>query len=158
MYKRQVQAVFEDPTIKAEVTKKAEAVISKDSVFATNTSTLPITSLASASVRPEQFIGIHFFSPVDKMLLVEIIKGNATGEKAVAKALDYVQQIKKTPIVVNDARFFFANRCIIPYVNEGAMMVAEGIAPASIENAAKQLGQVALPRFRLMLELSLIHI
>ena len=135
-----VEAVFEDPAIKAEVTKKAEAVIGKDSIFATNTSTLPITSLASASVRPEQFIGIHFFSPVDKMLLVEIIKGNATGDKAVAKALDYVQQIKKTPIVVNDARFFFANRCIIPYVNEGAMMVAEGIAPAAIENAAKQLG------------------
>ena len=122
-----VEAVFEDPAIKGEVTKKAEAVIDKDCIFATNTSTLPITSLASASVRPEQFIGIHFFSPVDKMLLVEIIKGNATGDKAVAKALDYVQQIKKTPIVVNDARFFFANRCIIPYVNEGAMMVAEGI-------------------------------
>ena len=135
-----VEAVFEDPAIKAEVTKKAESVVDKDCIFATNTSTLPITSLASASVRPEQFIGIHFFSPVDKMLLVEIIKGNATGQKAVAKALDYVQQIRKTPIVVNDARFFYANRCIIPYVNEGAMMVAEGIAPASIENAARQLG------------------
>lgn len=135
-----VEAVFEDPAIKAEVTKKAELVVDKDCIFATNTSTLPITSLASASIRPEQFIGIHFFSPVDKMLLVEIIKGNATGQKAVAKALDYVQQIRKTPIVVNDARFFYANRCIIPYVNEGAMMVAEGIAPASIENAARQLG------------------
>lgn len=135
-----VEAVFEDPTIKAEVTRKAELVIDGDCIFATNTSTLPITSLASASIRPEQFIGIHFFSPVDKMLLVEIIKGNSTGQKAVAKALDYVQQIRKTPIVVNDARFFYANRCIIPYVNEGAMMVAEGVAPASIENAAKQLG------------------
>jgi len=135
-----VEAVFEDPEIKARVTKKAELIVDKDCIFATNTSTLPITSLASASIRPEQFIGIHFFSPVDKMLLVEIIKGSATGPKAVAKALDYVRQIKKTPIVVNDARFFYANRCIIPYVNEGAMMVAEGIAPASIENAAKQLG------------------
>ena len=135
-----VEAVFEDPEIKARVTKKAELIVDKDCIFATNTSTLPITSLASASIRPEQFIGIHFFSPVDKMLLVEIIKGSVTGSKAVAKALDYVRQIKKTPIVVNDARFFYANRCIIPYVNEGAMMVAEGVAPASIENAAKQLG------------------
>ena len=135
-----VEAVFEDPGIKAEVTKKAESNVNKDCIFATNTSTLPITSLASASIRPEKFIGIHFFSPVDKMLLVEIIKGNSTGQIAVAKALDYVRQIKKTPIVVNDARFFYANRCIIPYVNEGAMMVAEGVAPASIENAAKQLG------------------
>ena len=135
-----VEAVFEDPAVKAEVTKKAEAIIDKNCIFASNTSTLPITSLASASERPEQFIGIHFFSPVDKMLLVEIIKGSVTGDVAVAKALDYVRQIKKTPIVVNDARFFYANRCIIPYVNEGAMMVSEGIIPASIENAAKQLG------------------
>ena len=135
-----VEAVFEDPAVKAEVTKKAEAITDKNCIFASNTSTLPITSLASASKRPEKFIGIHFFSPVDKMLLVEIIKGNATGDVAVAKALDYVRQIKKTPIVVNDARFFYANRCIIPYVNEGAMMVSEGITPASIENAAKQLG------------------
>ena len=135
-----VEAVFEDPAVKAEVTKKAEAIIDKNCIFASNTSTLPITSLASASERPEKFIGIHFFSPVDKMLLVEIIKGSVTGDVAVAKALDYVRQIKKTPIVVNDARFFYANRCIIPYVNEGAMMVSEGITPASIENAAKQLG------------------
>ena len=135
-----VEAVFEDPAVKAEVTKKAEAIIDKNCIFASNTSTLPITSLASASERPEQFIGIHFFSPVDKMLLVEIIKGSVTGDVAVAKALDYVRQIKKTPIVVNDARFFYANRCIIPYVNEGAMMISEGIIPASIENAAKQLG------------------
>jgi len=135
-----IEAVFEDPAVKAEVTKKTEAVIDKNCIFASNTSTLPISSLATASNRPENFIGIHFFSPVDKMLLVEIIKGSATENKAVAKALDYVRQIKKTPIVVNDARFFYANRCIIPYVNEGAMMVSEGIAPASIENAAKQLG------------------
>ncbi len=135
-----VEAVFEDPKIKAEVTQKTEAVIPKDAIFATNTSTLPITDLAKASKRPEQFIGIHFFSPVHKMMLVEIIKGKKTGDRAVAKALDFVRQIRKTPIVVNDARFFYANRCIIPYINEGVMMVAEGVEPALIENAAKQLG------------------
>jgi len=111
-----VEAVFEDPKIKAEVTQKTEAVIPKDAIFATNTSTLPITDLAKASMRPEQFIGIHFFSPVHKMMLVEIIKGEKTGDRAVAKALDFVRQIRKTPIVVNDARFFYANRCIIPYI------------------------------------------
>ena len=135
-----VEAVFEDPKIKAEVTQKTEAVIPEDAIFATNTSTLPITDLAKASKRPEQFIGIHFFSPVHKMMLVEIIKGKETGDRAVAKALDFVRQIRKTPIVVNDARFFYANRCIIPYINEGVMMVAEGVEPALIENAAKQLG------------------
>ncbi|WP_212525441.1 3-hydroxyacyl-CoA dehydrogenase NAD-binding domain-containing protein [Actibacterium sp. MT2.3-13A] len=135
-----VEAVFEDPAIKAEVTKKVEEVVGADCIFATNTSTLPITDLASASKRPEQFIGIHFFSPVEKMMLVEIIKGRATGERAVAKALDYVRQIRKTPIVVNDARFFYANRCIIPYINEGIRMVREGVAPALIENAARMVG------------------
>ncbi|MDP0927776.1 3-hydroxyacyl-CoA dehydrogenase NAD-binding domain-containing protein [Paracoccus onubensis] len=135
-----IEAVFEDPGIKAEVTKKAEAVIPQDAIFATNTSTLPISDLARASARPEQFIGIHFFSPVDKMLLVEIIKGRETGPRAVAKALDFVRQIRKTPIVVNDARFFYANRCIIPYINEGIRMVAEGVNPVLIENAAKMLG------------------
>ena len=135
-----VEAVFEDPQIKAEVTKKAEAVIGKDAIFATNTSTLPISDLAKASARPEQFIGIHFFSPVDKMMLVEIIKGRATGPRAVAKALDFVRQIRKTPIVVNDARFFYANRCIIPYINEGIRMVAEGVNPVLVENAAKMMG------------------
>ena len=135
-----VEAVFEDPRVKADVTGRAEAVIPQDAIFATNTSTLPISDLARASSRPEQFIGIHFFSPVDKMLLVEIIKGRATGDRAVAKALDFVRQIRKTPIVVNDARFFYANRCIIPYINEGIRMVAEGVAPALIENAAKLVG------------------
>ena len=135
-----VEAVFEDPGVKAEMTKKVEAVVGEDCIFATNTSTLPITDLAKASVRPEQFIGIHFFSPVDKMLLVEIIKGRETGDRAVAKALDYVRQIRKTPIVVNDARFFYANRCIIPYINEGVRMVGEGVEPALIENAARLLG------------------
>ncbi|RMA41766.1 3-hydroxyacyl-CoA dehydrogenase NAD-binding domain-containing protein [Rhodophyticola porphyridii] len=135
-----VEAVFEDVSVKAEVTKKTEAVIPEDAIFATNTSTLPITELAKASARPEQFIGIHFFSPVDKMMLVEIIRGEKTGDVAVAKALDFVRQIRKTPIVVNDARFFYANRCIIPYINEGIRMVKEGVAPALIENAAKLVG------------------
>jgi 3-hydroxyacyl-CoA dehydrogenase/enoyl-CoA hydratase/3-hydroxybutyryl-CoA epimerase len=135
-----IEAVFEDPKVKAEVTAAVEAVIPEDCIFASNTSTLPISMLAKASKRPEQFIGIHFFSPVEKMMLVEIIKGKATGERAVAKALDYVRQIRKTPIVVNDARFFYANRCIIPYINEGIRMVAEGVSPALIENAAKMVG------------------
>ncbi|WGH78844.1 3-hydroxyacyl-CoA dehydrogenase NAD-binding domain-containing protein [Jannaschia ovalis] len=135
-----VEAVFEDVGVKAEMTKKVEAVVGPDCIFATNTSTLPITELAKASERPEQFIGIHFFSPVDKMLLVEIIKGAKTGDVAVAKALDFVRQIRKTPIVVNDARFFYANRCIIPYINEGIRMVKEGVEPALIENAAKLVG------------------
>ncbi len=140
-----VEAVFEDPGIKAEVTKKVEAVIADDAIFATNTSTLPITGLAEASSRPDNFIGIHFFSPVHKMMLVEIIKGEKTGDAAVAKALDFVRQIRKTPIVVNDARFFYANRCIIPYLNEAMIMVSEGVAPAMIENAAKQMGMPVAP-------------
>ncbi|MBT8460033.1 MAG: 3-hydroxyacyl-CoA dehydrogenase, partial [Boseongicola sp.] len=115
-------------------------IIPNTAIFATNTSTLPITELAKSSARPEQFIGIHFFSPVDKMLLVEIIKGAKTGDRAVAKALDFVRQIRKTPIAVNDARFFYANRCILPYGKEGARMVTEGIEPALVENAAKLLG------------------
>ena len=101
-----VEAVFEDMKVKAEVTAKVEAAVGADCIFATNTSTLPISALAQASVRPAQFIGIHFFSPVDKMMLVEIIRGKQTGDRAVAKALDFVRQIRKTPIVVNDARFF----------------------------------------------------
>ncbi|MEQ8895845.1 MAG: 3-hydroxyacyl-CoA dehydrogenase NAD-binding domain-containing protein [Roseovarius sp.] len=135
-----IEAVFEDPKVKAEVTKQALANVGEDCIFATNTSTLPITELAKASDTPEQFIGIHFFSPVEKMMLVEIIKGKETGPRAVAKSLDYVRQIRKTPIVVNDARFFYCNRCIIPYINEGIRMVAEGVAPALIDNAARQLG------------------
>ena len=135
-----VEAVFEDPKVKADVTAKVEAAVGAECIYASNTSTLPISMLAKASARPEQFIGIHFFSPVDKMNLVEIIKGKATGERAVAKALDFVRAIRKTPIVVNDARFFYANRCIIPYINEGIRMVAEGVEPALIENAAKLVG------------------
>ena len=140
-----VEAVFEDMGVKAEVTAKTEAVIPEDAIFATNTSTLPITGLAKASARPEQYIGIHFFSPVDKMMLVEIIKGRETGDRAVAKALDFVRQIRKTPIVVNDARFFYANRCILPYANEGIRMIAEGVEPAMIENAATLVGMPVGP-------------
>jgi 3-hydroxyacyl-CoA dehydrogenase/enoyl-CoA hydratase/3-hydroxybutyryl-CoA epimerase len=135
-----IEAVFEDPKVKAEMTKKVEAIIPHDCIFASNTSTLPISDLAKASTRPEQFIGIHFFSPVEKMLLVEIIKGAETGDRAVAKALDYVRQIRKTPIVVNDARFFYANRCIIPYMSEAHRMVTEGVLPQMIDHAAQQLG------------------
>jgi 3-hydroxyacyl-CoA dehydrogenase/enoyl-CoA hydratase/3-hydroxybutyryl-CoA epimerase len=135
-----VEAVFEDMEVKADITRKVEAVVGEDCIFATNTSTLPITELAKASARPGQFIGIHFFSPVEKMMLVEIIRGRETGDRAVAKALDYVRQIRKTPIVVNDARFFYANRCIIPYINEGIRMVREGVRPALVENAAKLVG------------------
>ncbi|OUD09072.1 3-hydroxyacyl-CoA dehydrogenase [Marivivens niveibacter] len=135
-----IEAVFEDVSVKADVTAKVEAVVGPDCIFATNTSTLPISQLAKASKNAEQFIGIHFFSPVEKMMLVEIIKGKETGDRAVAKALDYVRQIRKTPIVVNDERFFYANRCIIPYINEGIRMVREGVEPALIENAAKLVG------------------
>ena len=135
-----IEAVFEDPKVKAEITQKVEQVIPEDCIFASNTSTLPITGLAKAFSRPKDFIGIHFFSPVEKMLLVEITKGKETGDRAVAKALDYVRQIRKTPIVVNDARFFYCNRCIIPYGNEATRMVTEGVAPVLIDNAARQLG------------------
>jgi len=140
-----IEAVFEDPELKAQVTARAEAVVPGDCIVATNTSTLPISDLARASERPEQFIGIHFFSPVHRMMLVEIIRGVRTGPRAVAKALDFVRQLKKTPIVVNDARFFYANRCILPYVNEGLTMVTEGVAPALIENAAKRMGMPVGP-------------
>ncbi|MFC6687079.1 3-hydroxyacyl-CoA dehydrogenase NAD-binding domain-containing protein [Jhaorihella thermophila] len=135
-----IEAVFEDPAVKADMTRKVEAIIPEDCIFASNTSTLPITELAKASKRPDQFIGIHFFSPVEKMALVEIIKGRETGDRAVAKALDYVRQIRKTSIVVNDARFFYANRCIIPYINEGLRMVTEGVKMPLIDHAAEQLG------------------
>ena len=140
-----VEAVFEDPAVKADMTQKVEAVIGAECIFASNTSTLPITGLAQASRRPEQFIGIHFFSPVEKMQLVEIIRGKKTGDRAVAKALDFVRQVRKTPIVVNDARFFYANRCIIPYINEGIRMVRDGVRPALIENAAKSVGMPVGP-------------
>jgi 3-hydroxyacyl-CoA dehydrogenase/enoyl-CoA hydratase/3-hydroxybutyryl-CoA epimerase len=140
-----IEAVFEDPKVKAEVIARVEAVVPDSCTLATNTSTLPITGLAAASRRPEQVIGVHFFSPVDKMALVEVIRGAKTGDRAVAKALDFVRALRKTPIVVNDARFFYANRCIIPYINEGIRMVAEGVEPALIENAARLVGMPVGP-------------
>ncbi len=140
-----IEAVFEDRGIKADVTTKTEAVIPETSIFASNTSTLPITGLAEASVRPDQFIGIHFFSPVDKMPLVEIILGEKTGDKAIAAALDYVQQIRKTPIVVRDSRGFYTSRVFGTYVKEGMELLAEGVKPALIENAAKMAGMPVGP-------------
>lgn len=140
-----IEAVFEDVNIKADVTAKTEAVIGEDAIFASNTSTLPITGLANASKRPEQFIGIHFFSPVDKMPLVEIIVGEKTNDVAIAQALDYVQQIRKTPIVVNDSRGFYTSRVFGTYSKEGIMMLAEGVNPALIENVAKHAGMPVGP-------------
>lgn len=140
-----IEAVFEDPDVKADVIKKTEAVIGKDVIFASNTSTLPITGLAKNSERPDQFIGIHFFSPVDKMPLVEIIPGEKSGDRSLATALDYVKFIKKTPIVVKDTRGFYTNRVVPPYLGEAMAMVQEGIAPALIENAAKSLGMPVGP-------------
>ena len=140
-----IEAVFEDPTVKDEVIRKVEAAIRPDCVFASNTSTLPISGLAKSSVRPEGFVGIHFFSPVDKMLLVEIIRGEATGDVALATALDYVRAIRKTPIVVNDSRGFFANRCVAAYILEGHLMLGEGVPPALVENAAKLAGMPVGP-------------
>ncbi|CBL46623.1 3-hydroxyacyl-CoA dehydrogenase [gamma proteobacterium HdN1] len=135
-----VEAVFEKRELKASVTKEAEAVMDANGTFASNTSSLPITGLAEASVRPEKFIGLHFFSPVDKMPLVEIICGKKTSQETLAHALDYVLQIKKTPIVVNDARGFFTTRVIGTYVNEGLRLLAEGAAASSIEMAAARAG------------------
>ncbi|MDH4047031.1 MAG: 3-hydroxyacyl-CoA dehydrogenase NAD-binding domain-containing protein [Gammaproteobacteria bacterium] len=140
-----IEAVFEDRRIKAEVTAKAEAVIGSDAIFASNTSTLPITGLAKASTRPKQFVGIHFFSPVDKMPLVEVIVGEETGETAVAQALDYIQQIRKTPIVVNDSRGFYTSRVFGVYCREGMIMLSEGVNPALIENVAKHAGMPVGP-------------
>ena len=135
-----IEAVFENREIKADVTRRAEAQLAPGAVFGSNTSTLPITGLAEASVRPEDFIGIHFFSPVDKMMLVEIILGEKTGEAAVAKSLDYVMKIKKTPIVVNDGRGFYTSRCFGTYVAEGMAMLEEGYAPALIDNIGRMTG------------------
>jgi 3-hydroxyacyl-CoA dehydrogenase/enoyl-CoA hydratase/3-hydroxybutyryl-CoA epimerase len=135
-----IEAVFERPDVKADVIKKAEAVIRPDVVFASNTSTLPITGLAKNSVRPELFIGLHFFSPVEKMPLLEIIPGELSGDRALAAAFDYNAKIKKTPIVVKDVRGFFTNRVFPPYMGEAMKLVTEGVKPALIENAAKALG------------------
>ena len=140
-----LEAVFEDRAVKAEVTKRAQAVVGPDVIFASNTSTLPISSLAETSSAPENFIGIHFFSPVEKMLLVEVILGKKTGKRALAAALDFVRLIKKTPIVVNDTRGFFANRCVLNFIREGQIMLTEGVPPAMIENVARMAGMPVGP-------------
>ncbi len=140
-----IEAVFEDPKVKADVIAKIEANIGPKTIFGSNTSTLPITGLATHSIRPNQFIGVHFFSPVEKMLLVEIIMAKKTGKKALAVALDFVRAIKKTPIVVNDARGFYANRCVGNYIREGHLMLAEGVPAAMIEAAGKQAGMPVGP-------------
>jgi 3-hydroxyacyl-CoA dehydrogenase/enoyl-CoA hydratase/3-hydroxybutyryl-CoA epimerase len=135
-----IEAVFEDPALKAKITAKIAAATVPECILATNTSSLPITDLARAAPQPDRFIGLHFFSPVDKMQLVEVISGRETGPRAAAKALDFVRQIGKTPILVQDARFFYANRCIIPYINEGITLLSEGVPAPLVENAAKLLG------------------
>jgi len=140
-----IEAVFEDRELKRTVTEKAEAVLAETAVFASNTSTLPITSLAEASRRPDRFIGIHFFSPVEKMMLVEIILGKNTGEEALALALDYVRAIRKTPIVVNDSRGFYTSRVVGTYIGEGHLMLAEGVPAAMIENVARMAGMPVGP-------------
>ncbi len=140
-----IEAVFEDREIKADVTAKSEAVIASDAIFASNTSTLPITGLAEASERPANFIGLHFFSPVDKMPLVEIICGKETSQETLARSMDYVKAIRKTPIVVNDSRGFYTSRVFGTYVNEGIAMLAEGINPALIDNAGKMAGMPVGP-------------
>jgi len=149
-----IEAVFEDRAVKAEVTAQAEAVIGADAVFASNTSTLPITGLAGASARPEHFIGLHFFSPVDKMPLVEIIVGEKTSDATLARGFDFVQQIGKTPIVVNDSRGFYTSRVFATYLMEGIAMLKEGVHPRSIEVAGQQAG-MPMPPLALQDEVSL---
>ncbi|HTQ76444.1 MAG TPA: 3-hydroxyacyl-CoA dehydrogenase NAD-binding domain-containing protein [Burkholderiales bacterium] len=140
-----IEAVFEKRDLNARVTKEAEPMLAAGGFFASNTSTLPITGLAQASAHPENFIGLHFFSPVDRMELVEIIKGARTSPETLARAYDYVLQIGKTPIVVNDSRGFFTSRTFGTFVQEGCAMLAEGIPAAAIENAARQAGMPVGP-------------
>ena len=140
-----IEAVFEDRKVKAETYAKAQPLLKSDAIFASNTSTLPINSLAEEFKDQGKFIGIHFFSPVEKMMLVEVILGKNTGDVALATALDYVRQIGKTPIVVNDSRGFFANRCVLRFTAEGLEMLMEGVPPAMIENTAKMAGMPVGP-------------
>jgi 3-hydroxyacyl-CoA dehydrogenase/enoyl-CoA hydratase/3-hydroxybutyryl-CoA epimerase len=135
-----IEAVFEDPTLKASVFAEVAPYVNPDALLCSNTSTLPITELAAGVDRPDDFIGLHFFSPVDKMPLVEIIRGERTSDEALAKAYDVVQQIRKTPIVVNDSRGFYTSRVIGTMVNEGLAMLGEGVHPVSLERAATQAG------------------
>ncbi|MFD7137668.1 3-hydroxyacyl-CoA dehydrogenase NAD-binding domain-containing protein [Streptomyces sp. NPDC059894] len=138
-----IEAVFEDPALKHRVFREAQDAVAPDALLCSNTSTLPISLLAEGVDRPKDFIGLHFFSPVDRMRLVEIIRGRETGDEALARAFDLVRQIGKTPIVVNDSRGFFTSRVIGHFINEGVAMVGEGIDPATVEQAAAQAGYPA---------------
>jgi 3-hydroxyacyl-CoA dehydrogenase/enoyl-CoA hydratase/3-hydroxybutyryl-CoA epimerase len=140
-----IEAVFEDRTVKEEVIAKAQAAIGKQTVFGSNTSTLPISSLAKTFKDPGRFVGIHFFSPVDRMMLVEVILGKKTGDAALAAALDYVRAIRKTPIVVNDSRGFYTSRVVGTYIREGHLMLAEGVPAAMIENVGRMAGMPVGP-------------
>ena len=140
-----IEAVFEDRDLKANVTAAAERAALADAVIASNTSTLPITGLATAVQKQDRFIGLHFFSPVDKMPLVEIIKGEHTSDETLARGFDYVMQIKKTPIVVNDSRGFFTSRVFGTFTNEGLAMLGEGVSAAMIENEARKAGMPVGP-------------
>ena len=140
-----IEAVFENRELKATVTRETEALLSPDAVFASNTSTLPITGLAQACARPDKFVGLHFFSPVDKMQLVEIIRGRLTSDETLARAYDFVLQLGKTPIVVNDSRGFYTSRVFGSFVNEGMALLGEGVPPAMIENIAVQAGMPVGP-------------
>jgi 3-hydroxyacyl-CoA dehydrogenase / enoyl-CoA hydratase / 3-hydroxybutyryl-CoA epimerase len=140
-----IEAVYEDPKVKAQTLAKASAAMKEGAILASNTSTLPISDLAHHAGQAPNMIGIHFFSPVEKMMLVEIIRGRETGDTALAMALDYVRKIKKTPIVVNDSRGFYANRCVLNYVRESHLMLLEGIPPAMIEMAGKMAGMPVGP-------------
>ncbi len=138
-----IEAVFEDPSLKRQVYAEVESNLAPDALLGSNTSTLPITDLAEGLSRPEDFIGLHFFSPVDKMPLLEIIKGRETSERTLYRSLDFAKQIKKTPIVVNDSRGFFTSRVIGTFINEGIAMLMEGIPAATIEQASSQAGYPA---------------
>ncbi len=138
-----IEAVFEDPAVKAQVFAEIEPHLAPDALLGSNTSTLPITDLAEGVSRPDEFIGLHFFSPVDKMPLLEIIKGEKTNDETLYRALDLAKQIKKTPIVVNDSRGFFTSRVIGTFINEGVGMLLEGIPAPSIEQASGQAGYPA---------------
>ncbi len=149
-----IEAVFEDPAVKAQVFAEIEPYLEPDALLGSNTSTLPITELAEGVTRPSDFIGLHFFSPVDKMPLLEIIKGEKTSDETLYRALDLARQIKKTPIVVNDSRGFFTSRVIGTFINEGVGMLLEGVPAASIEQASSQAGYPA-PVLQLSDELNL---
>jgi 3-hydroxyacyl-CoA dehydrogenase / enoyl-CoA hydratase / 3-hydroxybutyryl-CoA epimerase len=149
-----IEAVFEDRAVKGQVTRAAESVLPPSAILASNTSTLPITGLAEASQRPANFVGLHFFSPVDRMPLVEVIRGHQTSETTIARAMDFVKRIRKTPIVVNDGRAFYTSRVFGTYVYEGMALLNDGVHPALIERAGTNAGMPVGP-LALMDEVSL---